>query len=110
MELHDLQEQWSKQLDVAETFLPNEPMAALDATRAVTLEIEHYVREAPYAREDLAQLLARARAALARSQTLSARWQANAAARGHHHQRRELELAALPMRAMRSPWPPRVSE
>jgi hypothetical protein len=106
MELSELRERWAKQLDVAETFLPNEPMAALDANRTVALEIERFIGDAPGTREELGSLLSRARVALSRSQEASARWLASAAERGRRRQTRELDLAALPMRAMRSPWPP----
>jgi hypothetical protein len=109
MELHELQERWANELDVAETFLPDEPMAALDATRAVTLEIERFVDEAPGARVELALLLSRAHFALARSLETSGRWLAGCAERGRRHQQREIDLAALPMGAMRNPRPPRVS-
>jgi hypothetical protein len=109
MELHELQERWTQRLDVAETHVANEPMAALDATRAVALEIEGFLDAAPGAQDELALLLTRARSALARSHEASARWLAASAERGRRHQKRELDLVALPMHAMRNPWPPRVS-
>jgi hypothetical protein len=110
MELHEMPERWAKQLEVAETFLPDEPMAAFDQTRAIVREIERFIQEVPDTRRgELSLLLTRARASLARSQEASSRWLASAAERGRRHQRRELEAVGQPMRAMRNPWPPHVS-
>jgi len=109
MDMHETQERWAKQLDVAETFLPDEPMAAFDQMRSVVADIERFVDTAPDPGGELSLLLSRARASLARSQEASSRWLASSAERGRRRQQRELELVARPMSAMRSPWPPHVS-
>jgi len=109
MNTHEMQERWAKQLDVAETFLPDEPMAALDQMRSVVAEIDRFIGAAPEPGGELSLLLSRARASLARSHEASSRWLASSAERGRRRQQRELDLASRPMSAMRSPWPPHVS-
>ncbi len=109
MDMHEMQERWAKQLDVAETFLPNEPRAGFDQMRSVVAEIEGFIDTAPDPGGELSLLLSRARASLARSQEASSRWLASSAERGRRRQQRELELVSRPMSAMRSPWPPHVS-
>ena len=109
MNTHEMQERWAKQLDVAETFLPDEPMAALDQMRSVVADIERVVDTARDPDGELSLLLSRARASLARSQEASSRWLASSAERGRRRQQREIELVSRPMSAMRSPWPPHVS-
>jgi hypothetical protein len=109
MDMHEMQERWAKQLDVAETFLPNEPTAALDQMRSVVAEIERFIGAAHEPGGELSLLLSRARASLSRSQEATSRWLANSAERGRRRQQRELDLVSRPMSAMRSPWPPHVS-
>jgi hypothetical protein len=109
MDLHELQEHWDKELGVAETFLPNEPMAALDATREIAAEIEREMEAHPESRKALSLQLAQARAALAVSHAASERWLAACAERARRWHVHELERAGLPMWKLRNPWPPRVS-
>jgi hypothetical protein len=110
MDLHEAKQRWARELDLAETFLPDEPIAALDLIRETTREIEARLEATPDARDELSLLLARARTALARSEQVSERWLASSAERGRRRQAREIELAGLPLRAMRSPWPPPAGE
>jgi hypothetical protein len=109
MDLHELQEHWEKELGIADSFLPNEPMAALDATRTIAAEIEQHMEAHPESHERLGLLRAQAHAALAVSHAASERWLAACADRARRWHVHELERAELPMWKLRSPWPPRVS-
>lgn len=105
MNLNELTERWEKDLGVAESFLPNEPMGALSATRVIADEIEGYIGAHPDAGRALTSLLARAHAALARSRNASERWLAAAAERNRRYREHEQRRATLPMDDLRAPWP-----